>query len=64
MRQAPGTIVVDTKQRFLYLVMKGGKAKRYGVGVGKEGFGWTGTETVSQKRQWPDWRPRIAPMPK
>lgn len=55
--QAPGTIVVDTKQRFLYLVMKGGKAKRYGVGVGKEGFGWTGTETVSQKRQWPDWRP-------
>ncbi|WP_295808531.1 L,D-transpeptidase [uncultured Nitratireductor sp.] len=56
-RHAPGTIVVDTGQRFLFLVLKGGKAKRYGVGVGKEGFGWTGTEKVSRKREWPDWRP-------
>ncbi|MCR4265577.1 L,D-transpeptidase [Nitratireductor sp. ZSWI3] len=54
---APGTIVVDTKQRFLFLVLEGGKAQRYGVGVGKEGFGWTGTEKISQKREWPDWRP-------
>ncbi|WP_367715861.1 L,D-transpeptidase [Nitratireductor sp. GISD-1A_MAKvit] len=56
-KRAPGSIIVDTEQRFLYLVMKGGKAKRYGVGVGKEGFGWTGTEKVSRKREWPDWRP-------
>ena len=55
--QPPGTIVVDTRQRFLFLVLKGGKAKRYGVGVGKEGFGWTGTEKVSNKRKWPDWHP-------
>ncbi|WEX08474.1 L,D-transpeptidase [Chelativorans sp. AA-79] len=54
---APGTIVVDTRQRFLYLVLKGGKARRYGVGVGKEGFGWSGTEKITSKREWPDWRP-------
>lgn len=54
---APGTIVVDTNSRFLYLVMPGGKARRYGVGVGKEGFSWKGTQTISQKREWPDWRP-------
>ncbi|WP_048648657.1 L,D-transpeptidase [Nitratireductor soli] len=56
-KHAPGTIVVDTKQRFLFLVLKNGQAQRYGVGVGKEGFGWTGTEKISQKREWPDWRP-------
>ncbi|WP_292899274.1 MULTISPECIES: L,D-transpeptidase [unclassified Nitratireductor] len=55
--QAPGTIIVDTSQRFLFLVMKGGKAKRYGVGVGKEGFGWTGTEKITNKRKWPSWHP-------
>jgi len=54
---APGTIVVDTKQRFLYLVLKDGKARRYGVGVGKDGFGWTGTHKITAKREWPDWRP-------
>jgi len=54
---APGTIVVDTRQRFLYLVLKDGKARRYGVGVGKDGFGWTGTHKVTAKREWPDWRP-------
>lgn len=53
----PGTIVVDTQERFLYLVMKNGTARRYGVGVGKEGFGWKGTERITQKREWPDWRP-------
>jgi len=56
-REAPGTIVVDTRQRFLYLVMKDGKARRYGVGVGKDGFGWTGSHKVTAKREWPDWRP-------
>ncbi|WP_011579707.1 MULTISPECIES: L,D-transpeptidase [Chelativorans] len=55
--QAPGTIVVDTKERFLYLVLKDGQARRYGVGVGKDGFGWTGTHKVTAKREWPDWRP-------
>jgi len=52
-----GTIVVDTSSRFLYLVQPGGKAIRYGVGVGRDGFSWRGTETVTRKAQWPDWRP-------
>lgn len=52
-----GTLIVDTGQRFLFLVLPGGKAKRYGVGVGKEGFEWKGTENISRKREWPDWRP-------
>lgn len=55
--QKAGTIVIDTNQRFLFLVLPGGKAKRYGVGVGKEGFEWKGTEKISRKREWPDWRP-------
>ena len=53
----PGSIVIDTGARYLYLVMEGGKALRYGVGVGKEGFEWSGTEKISRKREWPDWRP-------
>ena len=53
----PGTIVIETSTKFLYLVEAGGQARRYGVGVGKEGFQWTGTETISQKKHWPDWRP-------
>ncbi len=52
-----GTIVIDSASKFLYLVEGNGSARRYGVGVGKEGMGWTGTETVSRKAQWPDWRP-------
>jgi lipoprotein-anchoring transpeptidase ErfK/SrfK len=55
--QKPGTIVIDTKTKFLYLVQDNGRARRYGVGVGKEGFGWTGTETVSRKAEWPGWTP-------
>ncbi|WP_114389212.1 L,D-transpeptidase [Notoacmeibacter marinus] len=55
--QKPGTIEIDTAGRFLYHVLPGGKAKRYGVGVGKPGFEWSGTHKVSQKREWPDWRP-------
>lgn len=55
--QKPGTIVIDTPNRFLYLVLGNGQARRYGVGVGKPGFEWAGTHRVSQKREWPDWRP-------
>jgi lipoprotein-anchoring transpeptidase ErfK/SrfK len=52
-----GTIVVSTSQRRLYYVLGKGKAIRYGVGVGREGFTWTGTKTVTMKREWPAWRP-------
>ena len=53
----PGTIVVSTAERRLFLVMEGGKAMRYGVGVGRQGFEWGGTLSVTMKREWPDWRP-------
>jgi lipoprotein-anchoring transpeptidase ErfK/SrfK len=56
-KEAPGTIVIDTKQRFLYLVMPGGKAMRYGVGVGRAGFAWSGSATIDAKREWPKWFP-------
>jgi len=52
-----GTIIIDTSEKLLYLVEPGGQARRYGVGVGKEGFLWKGTENITQKREWPDWRP-------
>ena len=54
---APGTIVIDSSSKFLYLVMADGKARRYGVGVGRPGFQWYGTHRVSRKAEWPDWRP-------
>lgn len=53
----PGTIVIDTNNRFLYLVMADGKARRYGVGVGKPGFEWAGEHKVTRKAEWPDWNP-------
>jgi lipoprotein-anchoring transpeptidase ErfK/SrfK len=56
-RQKPGTVIIDTPNRFLYLVLPGGKARRYGVGVGKPGFEWAGTHSITRKAQWPDWRP-------
>jgi lipoprotein-anchoring transpeptidase ErfK/SrfK len=56
-RERPGTIVVDTNNKFLYLVQDGGRAIRYGIGVGREGFEWSGRQTVSMKREWPSWRP-------
>lgn len=56
-RQAPGTIVIDTPAKYLYLVQPGGKALRYGIGVGRPGFEWAGMKSVSMKREWPDWRP-------
>lgn len=52
-----GTIIINTNERYLYLVLKDGKARRYGVGVGKPGFEWAGTHKVTLKRVWPDWRP-------
>ncbi|KQO60146.1 MULTISPECIES: L,D-transpeptidase [unclassified Methylobacterium] len=54
---APGTIVVSTAERRLYYVLGGGQALRYGVGVGRPGFTWGGTQTITMKREWPDWRP-------
>jgi lipoprotein-anchoring transpeptidase ErfK/SrfK len=53
----PGTIVVSTRQRRLYYVLGGGQALRYGVGVGRQGFSWSGTKTVTAKKEWPSWRP-------
>ena len=53
----PGTIVIDTASRFLYLVEPGGRAIRYGIGVGRQGFSWRGTQNITMKREWPDWRP-------
>lgn len=55
--EAPGTIIVDTPNKFLYYVLPGGEAIRYGIGVGREGFGWTGTTIVGRKAEWPDWTP-------
>jgi len=55
--EAAGTIVIDTRNRFLYLVEGNGQAVRYGVGVGREGFGWSGFATIQEKREWPDWYP-------
>lgn len=56
-KEKPGTIVINTRQHFLYFVLGDGKAIRYGVGVGREGFGWKGTVTVGRKAEWPAWVP-------
>lgn len=56
-KEKPGTIVIDTNNRFLYLVMADGKARRYGVGVGKPGFEWAGAHKITRKAEWPDWTP-------
>ena len=55
--EAPGTIIVDTPQRFLYLVQGNNRAIRYGIGVGRDGFRWSGLLKVSRKAEWPDWTP-------
>lgn len=55
--QPPGTVVIDTDNTFLYLVLNDGQAMRYGIGVGREGFTWSGEQTVARKTAWPDWRP-------
>ncbi|KAB2855120.1 MAG: L,D-transpeptidase [Sphingopyxis terrae] len=59
-RQQPGTITVDTRNRYLYLSMAGGQAIRYGVGVGREGFTWSGHTHIGRKEAWPDWTPPAA----
>jgi lipoprotein-anchoring transpeptidase ErfK/SrfK len=55
--ERPGTIIVDTPNKYLYLVQAGGRAIRYGIGVGRPGFEWAGRKTVSMKKEWPSWRP-------
>ena len=59
-QQAPGTIVVSTQEKRLYFVLPDGQAIRYGVGVGRPGFEWSGGQTITAKREWPDWTPPAA----
>jgi len=56
-REAPGTIIIDTPNTYLYYVLGGGQAIRYGIGVGREGFTWSGVQTITKKAEWPDWTP-------
>jgi lipoprotein-anchoring transpeptidase ErfK/SrfK len=56
-KEGPGTIVVDTPNKFLYLVEGNGRAMRYGIGVGRPGFTWSGVKSITAKREWPDWTP-------
>jgi len=55
--EAPGTIVIDTPNTYLYYVLGGGRAIRYGIGVGRDGFTWAGVQSVARKQEWPDWHP-------
>jgi lipoprotein-anchoring transpeptidase ErfK/SrfK len=55
--ELPGTIVVHTNERYLYVVQPGGRAIRYGIGVGRDGFTWQGLVKITQKKEWPDWTP-------
>jgi lipoprotein-anchoring transpeptidase ErfK/SrfK len=55
--EASGTIVIDTPNTYLYFVLGGGRAIRYGIGVGREGFTWSGVKTIERKSEWPDWTP-------
>jgi lipoprotein-anchoring transpeptidase ErfK/SrfK len=56
-REAPGTVIIDTGNTALYYLLGQGRAIRYGVGVGREGFTWSGVQTISRKAEWPDWHP-------
>ena len=56
-RYSPGTIVISTTERRLYLVLPNGQALKYGIGVGREGFGWHGTHRITAKKEWPSWTP-------
>jgi lipoprotein-anchoring transpeptidase ErfK/SrfK len=56
-REAPGTVVIDTPNTYLYYVLGNGQAIRYGIGVGRDGFTWSGVQSVSKKAEWPDWTP-------
>jgi lipoprotein-anchoring transpeptidase ErfK/SrfK len=55
--ETPGTIIIESDKKFLYLILEDGKARRYGVGVGKDGFRWAGTATIKRKAKWPKWTP-------
>ena len=55
--EPPGSIVVHTNERYLYLVQENNRAMRYGIGVGRDGFQWAGAHKISRKQEWPDWRP-------
>jgi lipoprotein-anchoring transpeptidase ErfK/SrfK len=57
--EAPGTIVIDTPNTYLYYVLGGGRAIRYGIGVGREGFTWAGVQSIARKQEWPDWHPPV-----
>jgi lipoprotein-anchoring transpeptidase ErfK/SrfK len=56
-REAPGTVVIDTPNTYLYYVLGGGQAVRYGIGVGRDGFTWSGTQSITKKAEWPNWTP-------
>ena len=56
-REAPGTIIIDTPNTYLYYVLGGGQAIRYGIGVGRDGFTWSGVQTITKKAEWPNWTP-------
>jgi lipoprotein-anchoring transpeptidase ErfK/SrfK len=56
-REAAGTVIIDTPNTYLYYVLGGGQAIRYGIGVGRDGFTWSGVQTVTRKAEWPDWVP-------
>jgi lipoprotein-anchoring transpeptidase ErfK/SrfK len=56
-REAPGTVIIDTPNTYLYLVMGHGQAMRYGIGVGRDGFQWQGLLSITRKAEWPDWTP-------
>lgn len=56
-RESPGTIIIDTPNTYLYFILGGGKAIRYGIGVGREGFTWSGVKAIERKAEWPDWVP-------
>jgi lipoprotein-anchoring transpeptidase ErfK/SrfK len=55
--ERPGTIIIETRERLLYLVLSDNRAMRYGIGVGRDGFRWKGMQQISRKAEWPDWRP-------
>jgi lipoprotein-anchoring transpeptidase ErfK/SrfK len=56
-REAPGTVIIDTPNTYLYYVLGAGRAIRYGIGVGRDGFTWSGVQSVTKKAEWPDWTP-------
>jgi len=56
-REAPGTVIIDTPNTYLYYVLGNGQAIRYGIGVGRDGFTWSGVQSVTKKAEWPDWTP-------